>query len=511
MLLALSLVAGCGPHVGARPRPVPLEEGRANLVPDYEGQPHTAAPLPPMVLPTHPYMADGGRCCMHADPLSTDTYLRGGPLGVEPEVSTKAVGWVGGECASVQFDGHGRAVTVCIKYRRPYLLLLDPTELVVLAKHRLPQREGGLASVREMLDDTSGGAYFYLDEQDRVIVGTSAGTVDTVAIEEDGFGEPHFRLVSSANIRPSLRLDAERQDKVTSVMPDWDGNVWYAARYGTIGTVTREGVPREAIRLEGEEIENSFSVGPDGVYIVSDHALYRLRADEDGKPHVLWREPYDRGSRRKVGQINQGSGTTPTLLGDDYVAIADNAEPRLNVLVYRRGDDIEDRLVCTVPLFGEGESATENTFIGYGRSLIVENNAGYDIFRTMRGGRTGAGGLARVDVREDGSGCDRVWESDEISQTTVPKLSLQNGLIYLYTKRPDAPFDVDAYYFTAIDYRTGETIYRVLTGVGISFDNNWAAISLAPDGSAFVGIVNGLARIRDRVADPESLWGLRRP
>ena len=28
--------------------------------------------------------------------------------------------------------------------------------------------------------------------------------------------------------------------------------------------------------------------------------------------------------------------------------------------------------------------ATENTLIGYGRSLVVENNAGYDIFREGR-------------------------------------------------------------------------------------------------------------------------------
>jgi hypothetical protein len=185
------------------------------------------------------------------------------------------------------------------------------------------------------------------------------------------------------------------------------------------------------------------------------------------------------------------------LLGDDYVAIADNAEPRMNVLVYRRHGETGKRAVCKLPVFEPGASATENTLIGYGRSLVVENNAGYDIFRTMRGGRTSAPGIARIDLRADGSGCDLVWQSDEISQTTVPKLSTSNGLVYLYTKRPNAPRNGDAFYFTAIDFATGRTVYRVLTGTGMRYDNNWAAISLAPDGSAFVGVLNGLVRVRD--------------
>ena len=58
----------------------------------------------------------------------------------------------------------------------------------------------------------------------------------------------------------------------------------------------------------------------------------------------------------------------------------------------------------------------------------------------------------------------------------------------------------DAYYFTAIDFKTGKTVYRVLTGTGVRYDNNWAAISLAPDGTAYVGVLNGLVRVRDRRA-----------
>jgi hypothetical protein len=346
-----------------------------------------------------------------------------------------------------------------------------------------------------MMNDTSGGAYFYLDHRNRAVVGTAAGTIDIIALHEDQDGA-RFDLEESIDLTDVLTFADGTRDKVTAVLPDFRGNYWFVARYGTVGLVT----PQRAvhtIRLPGEEVENSFSIGPEATYVVSDHALYRLEQDPLGKPQVIWREIYDRGTRRKVGQINQGSGTTPTLLGSDYVAIGDNAEPRMNVLVMRRSASADQRVVCRTAVFRAGQSATENTFIGYQRSLVVENNAGYDLFTTMRGGKTSAPGIARIDVRADESGCDIVWESQEISQTTVPKLSTESGLVYLYTKLPNAPKGGDAYYFTALDFTTGRTVYKVLTGTGVRYDNNWAAISLAPDGTAFVGVLNGLIRVRD--------------
>ena len=170
----------------------------------------------------------------------------------------------------------------------------------------------------------------------------------------------------------------------------------------------------------------------------------------------------------------------------------------MNVLVYRRGRDVAGaRLVCRQPVFAPGASATENTFVGFGRSIVVENNAGYDLFLTMMFGRTGAGGVARVDLDDDGQGCHVLWESREISPTAVPKLSLGNGLLYLYTKLPDAPWWTDAYYLTAVDFRTGETVYKTLTGTGLGYDNHWAAITIGPDGTAYAGTLRGLLAVRD--------------
>ncbi len=47
------------------------------------------------------------------------------------------------------------------------------------------------------------------------------------------------------------------------------------------------------------------------------------------------------------------------------MAITDNADDRMNVLVLRRGADVpaDRRLVCSVPVFGSGRSTTDNSLI----------------------------------------------------------------------------------------------------------------------------------------------------
>src|SRR5204863_2365654 len=96
-----------------------------------------------------------------------------------------------------------------------------------------------------------------------------------------------------------------------------------------------------------------------GVYVVTNKALYRLDADASGAPTVTWREPYPNSGIAKPGQSDAGSGTTPTLMGADYVAILDNADP-MDVVVYRRAKTVSGaRLVCMSPVFDKGASASD--------------------------------------------------------------------------------------------------------------------------------------------------------
>jgi hypothetical protein len=246
--------------------------------------------------------------------------------------------------------------------------------------------------------------------------------------------------------------------------------------------------------------------GQGGVFIVSDYAMYRFDAAADGTPQITWREEYDRGtSPPKLGQIQVGSGTTPTLMGTDFVTIADNANP-IDVLVYRRAAQVQgSRLVCKVPVFETGASATENSLIATNQSIIVENNYGYSGPQATLFNRATTPGITRIDLNADQSGCNTVWTNNQESiPSVVSQLSLANGLIYTYTKDPDScstpgPCYTAAWYLTAIDFASGQTVFKRLGGTGLFYNNHYSAVYLGPDQkTAYVGVIGGLIAIRDR-------------
>jgi hypothetical protein len=181
-----------------------------------------------------------------------------------------------------------------------------------------------------------------------------------------------------------------------------------------------------------------------------------------------------------------------------YVAITDNADP-MNVVVYRRARKLHGakRVVCAVPVFGKGASATENSLLAAGRALFVENNYGYqDPFGTTAGALTEPG-FARVDVAADGKGCTKRWtNTTERAPSVVPKISTKTGLIYTYT-RDDDPNGSQPWFWTAIDARTGKTAFKRYAGSGLPFNNNYAGLALGPDGSAYLGTTSGIQRLKD--------------
>jgi hypothetical protein len=149
-----------------------------------------------------------------------------------------------------------------------------------------------------------------------------------------------------------------------------------------------------------------------------------------------------------------------------------------------------------VPVFEKGASATDNSLIGTARSMVVENNYGYSGPLATEGGKSVPGGLTRVDIDPTTYRCHVVWTNPERAPSVVPKLSLRNGLVYTYTKDPGDPGD-DPWYLTTIDFRTGRTVFKALSGSGLGFNNNYAPVSLGPDGTAYVGTLGGLSAVRD--------------
>ncbi|HFD39582.1 MAG TPA: hypothetical protein ENJ31_07020 [Anaerolineae bacterium] len=464
------------------------------------------APIPHVPIPDHPFMAAGDGNNMHCDAYMSDTYEAGGPLGLDPQIRSRTQGF--GGYGTIAFDRRGRIVAVYSNGRRFQLELMDPDTLEELAAYDLPPRSRRwIVQGVPPWEYLGAGMYFYLDAQDRVVVPTTDNTIRIIQVP-DMEQRTAFELVREYDLRSDVvPLPWPDQDSVAWVLPDWDGSVyWYATTAGMVGAVDAASGSVRTLRLAGEIIENSFAVGEEGVYILSDQALYRFHHDGTGGIVMDWRTAYDRGPGRKAGHITRGSGTSVTLVGDreGLVVITDNAEPRIHLLFVRRSDGA---VVCSAPLFEAGKSGTDVSTAAFeladenGRgtgvySVLVENNWGHHVFPYSRP----EPGLTRVDAVRQGDGgyrCRQVWASEEKS-IGVFKLSLGNGLAYMYWRGETGL--IPQWYLTAVDWRTGRTVYKLRTGTGLGFDNWAGALFVHPEGGVvYSTTIFGLVAVRDGV------------
>lgn len=456
----------------------------------------------------HPYLAEEGTNGMHGNSYNTGTYNYMGPLGINPVVKSRSMNVFGGLVATLMFDSQGRIMCISGNVVGFRLLLIDADTLEILCETRLPQR----ASTREFFktldfdnisNDTSGGAYCHLLEGDRPLIANSENMVQIYYVDEST-GTPEWKVEKEWSVGEYL----PEGSYITDAIPDYEGNIWFVTRPGQVGYISAADDSVHVMSLENEEIQNTLATAADGVYIVSDYAMYRFEIGSDLLPVYTWRTEYDRGTTLKPGAINQGSGTTPTLLdvpctdenGNSFTrklcAITDNADERVNIVVYDR--DTGEALV-TQPVFEAGYSVSENSLIAFGRSFIVENNYSESGAGFLVNDPKSHPGVTRIDMNADCTGCEVVWESQEASCTVVPKLSTANGLVYLYTREmnDDIPKNTVAWYLTAIDFETGETVYKVFTGTGKNWNNSYGPITIGPNGAAYVGVFNGLVSVSD--------------
>src|SRR5438445_10278697 len=108
-------------------------------------------------------------------------------------------------------------------------------------------------------------------------------------------------------------------------------------------------------------------------------------------------------------------------MGTGWVAITDNADPQMHVVVYWRAPSAPGpRLLCAVPVFAPGMSATENSLIGTDTSLLVENNYGYTGPASVNGGATTDPAAPPMAVRPTGARGPR-WPAREPAPPPAPK------------------------------------------------------------------------------------------
>jgi hypothetical protein len=474
---ALTAAFAAAAPAGAAPKP----PGPAGP-PEFIGKPATPKPITGIPkTPQNPYMAPNGLSSTHNDSWQSDAYAGKGPLGRKPvKRSTEFVG----DCISTTFDRKGDMVAICVDPAvGPTLYKFDPKTLDEKARFALPPRQTPPPGISP-LKDTGGGAYFFMDNKDRIWNGTTTRHIQVIKEKGDGFA-----LDRDYDLTKVLR-DEER---ITSVLPDWSGKIWFVARRsGVVGVLDPKSGKVNVIRLgKGleNEVENSFAVAEDGAYVATNRKMVKLRVGPGTKPQIVWQDDYKTiKGLTKPGQFDDGSGTTPTLMPGGYVAITDNADP-MNVVVYRTADELakgQKRKVCEVPVFKKGASATENSLVNVGNSLIVENNYGYDLVEwAAKPELVSEPGITRVDVNAKGTGCKVVWTSNERAPSVIPKASLKTGLLYTFTNQPSTGAN-DPWYWTAIDFRTGKTVYSVLAGNGNQWNNHYAGINLGPDGTAYL-------------------------
>jgi hypothetical protein len=174
---------------------------------------------------------------------------------------------------------------------------------------------------------------------------------------------------------------------------------------------------------------------------------------------------------------------------------------------------VDPRLVCTVALFRPGASAVTTAAIGYSsgttNSVIVTN--GYDTPPPLASSSDDGpgnnmnqmpGGVSRVDVLPDGSGCRTQWTTP-LRLKTAPILSTTTGLIYGYTQDPvRAATGTYVWYFVAMDDATGRVVWQQRTGAGSTKNDNGEPTILGADGVLYQAVPLGLVWMRDVSQQP---------
>lgn len=428
---------------------------------------------------------------MHGDVESSDTFPFAGPAPgpLRADYHVKAAA-----CPTILADSDGAIWALCTKIvdRAPVAMLLDPLSGKTLASMDIPK--GSLL----------GGVYAYLDERGRLVLVTGNNELVKLA-KKTGDGTATIAVDERFNVAGLLAPG----DSVVGLVPDAAGNIWLATARGRVGVLAADEGNHDAPALrefqlgqaapgEVERIDNSISAHGERVAVATSHALYVLTADRG----VLWRQPYDRGSARKPGQLSWGTGATPTFFGPtggEYVTITDNADDQEHLLVYSAADGAP---VCSAPLFTPGRSGTENSAIGVGTSVIVASTYGYPYPAVPEGAGPSSpplaaftGGMERFEVPEAAGGaCARSW-SQPIASAAVPRLSTANNTIYTVERPP--LFGVTGLAFDAItiDAFTGAVTSRNRIAHTPLRDTLEMVGTITPGGVWWQGAVTGVYRM----------------
>lgn len=336
-------------------------------------------------------------------------------------------------------------------------------------------------------------------------------------------------LVRHLDVSSDLGLDGGQG--LLNSMFDSTGNIWWTtgAILGmgnppqssfTVGYIEPNGTSH-TLRVSGQMVENGIAINGSVVYVVTGPGIGSpfgqgfVWAFTTGPGYTiteLWKAAYDAGSGVKPGGFARGSGSTPALLGEQYVAVTDNADGRIHLLILHQDPQPSEagQVYCSVPLFAHGASANDIRptvhFDGETYGVVIQNGHGSPplflapspetpingAFNNMTGM---AGGIARVDVTDNG--CSVHWEVPA-AMKSVPVLSTKTGVLYGYIQDSDKARDGHyVWHVAAMDWRTGHVEWKYQAGAGGTFNDNFMPGSIGPDGRFYQGVVGGMLWVRD--------------
>ena len=462
--------------------------------------------LQPKQVEENPYMAKSD-ANIHHDGYNTDSTDEILPLGIYPEIHVSYETTNANASPAIYFDSYGHAVVPLLGGIA--IRDLNAEETKTLGYFSPKQHDGGSYLIQS--------SYTFLDAENRIVCPTSNNHVLMLrATDEEGNVLPEFEKVLDIDIKAAAEaaLGKELTQNLLSVVFDYDGNLWFATggfriyperqQQGVLGYIAHSAI--EAILngeqtdlskavfvyelTPGEGAENGIAASKDGAVILTNQNCYLLRANNGVE--AVWCTPYESVGAKVSGENDKttggglawGGGCSPSLT-PDLVMFTDNADPvKLLALDMKTGE-----IVASMPVLDdlpEGyQVAVENSAIVYDDSegtvsTIVCNwfgagSAGladpdsdssiqsyaniYDMNWLTKGNCMIAPGVERVDTVKTDSGYEMksIWSRNDLSDTSILKLSTATGYIYGYVQ----DLESGMWQYIILDFATGETVFTM--------------------------------------------------
>ena len=501
--------------------------------------------LSPKQVDENPYMAKSD-ANIHHDGYNTDSTDEILPLGIYPEINVSYETTNANASPAIYFDSYGHAVVPLLGGIA--IRDLNAEEARTLGYFSPKQHDGGGYVIQS--------SYTFMDSENRIVCPTSNNHVLILrATDESGNVLPEFEKLLDIDIKAAAEaaLGKTLEQNLLSVVFDYEGNLWFATggfriypqreQQGVIGYIAHDAIDAilrgeqanlsEAVFVHeltpGEGAENGIAASKDGAVILTNLNCYLLRA-EDGV-RVVWCTPYEsagakvsgEGDKTTGGGLAWGGGCSPTLT-PNLVMFTDNQDTvNLLALDMKTGevaashpvlDDLPEGYQVAVEnsaiVYDNGEGTVSTivcNWFGAGSAGLADPNSDssiqsyaniYDINWLTKGNVMIAPGVERVDTVKtaDGYEMKSIWCRNDLSDTSILKLSTATGYIYGYVQ----DLNTGMWQYIILDFETGETVFTMDVSNKYGYNNMAIGMYAGNSGNALycpTGYLE-LLRLQDR-------------